>query len=62
MRSYKAYTTELEAELAKLKEENEELRKKHAELMEMQKNQVMEMNMQQGPKKQCLRRTRTGPW
>ncbi|KAB2040732.1 hypothetical protein ES319_D02G103800v1 [Gossypium barbadense] len=57
-----AYTTELEAKLAKLKEENEELRKKHAELMEMQKNQVMEMNMQQGPKKQCLRRTRTGPW
>ncbi|KAJ4841540.1 hypothetical protein Tsubulata_001747 [Turnera subulata] len=35
-----AYTMELEAEVAKLKEENEELRKKQAEIMEMQKNQV----------------------
>ncbi|WRX30024.1 Basic-leucine zipper domain - like 10 [Theobroma cacao] len=58
-----AYTMELEAEVAKLKDENQELRKKHEEIMEMQKNQVMEMmNMQQGAKKRCLRRTQTGPW
>ncbi|XP_011017194.1 PREDICTED: bZIP transcription factor TRAB1-like [Populus euphratica] len=58
-----AYTMELEAEVAKLKEENEELRKKQAEMMEIQKNQVAEMmNMQQGGKKRCLRRTQTGPW
>ncbi|KAG2663663.1 hypothetical protein I3760_16G043600 [Carya illinoinensis] len=58
-----AYTMELEAEVAKLKEENEELRKKQEELTEMQKNQVMEiMNLQRGVKKQCLRRTQTGPW
>ncbi|KAJ6709772.1 CAMP-RESPONSE ELEMENT BINDING PROTEIN-RELATED [Salix koriyanagi] len=58
-----AYTMELEAEVAKLKEENEELRKKQAEMMEMQKNQVAEMmNTQQGGKKRCLRRTQTGPW
>ncbi|CAK7347537.1 unnamed protein product [Dovyalis caffra] len=44
-----AYTMELEAEVAKLKEENEELQKKQDEMMEMQKNQVVEMmNMQQG--------------
>ncbi|XP_022768757.1 ABSCISIC ACID-INSENSITIVE 5-like protein 5 [Durio zibethinus] len=58
-----AYTMELEAEVAKLKEENQELQRKHAEIMEMQKNQVVEvMNMQQGAKKQCLRRTQTSPW
>ncbi|XP_031391339.1 ABSCISIC ACID-INSENSITIVE 5-like protein 5 isoform X2 [Punica granatum] len=58
-----AYTMELEAEVAKLKEENEELRKKQAEIMEIQKNQVLEMmNMQGGVKKRCLRRTQTGPW
>ncbi|KAE8685725.1 ABSCISIC ACID-INSENSITIVE 5-like protein 5 [Hibiscus syriacus] len=58
-----AYTTELEEEVAKLKEENEELQKQNAEKMEMQKNQVMEtMNMQQGAKKRSLRRTATGPW
>ncbi|XVE94906.1 hypothetical protein REPUB_Repub02eG0050000 [Reevesia pubescens] len=58
-----AYTTELEEEVAKLKEENQELQKKHAEIMEMQKSQVMEkMNMQQGAKKRCLRRTQTGRW
>ncbi|XP_031267152.1 ABSCISIC ACID-INSENSITIVE 5-like protein 5 [Pistacia vera] len=58
-----AYTMELEAEVAKLKEENQELRKKQAEIMEMQKNQVLEMmNAQQGAKKRCLRRTQTGPW
>ncbi|PON94199.1 Basic-leucine zipper transcription factor [Trema orientale] len=58
-----AYTMELEAEVAKLKEENEELRKKQDEIMEMQKTQVMEMmNVQRGVKKRCLRRTQTGPW
>ncbi|KAF5740677.1 Abscisic acid responsive elements-binding factor 2 isoform 1 [Tripterygium wilfordii] len=58
-----AYTTELEAEVAKLKEENQELRKKQAKIMEMQKDQVLEMmNTQQGGKKRCLRRTQTGPW
>ncbi|XP_028806847.1 bZIP transcription factor TRAB1 [Neltuma alba] len=58
-----AYTMELEAEVAKLKEENEELKRKQAEIMEMQENQVKEMtNLQQGAKKRCLRRTQTGPW
>eukprot|EP00262_Sarcandra_glabra_P007488 TRINITY_DN20332_c0_g1_i1.p1 TRINITY_DN20332_c0_g1~~TRINITY_DN20332_c0_g1_i1.p1 ORF type:complete len:376 (+),score=67.05 TRINITY_DN20332_c0_g1_i1:150-1130(+) len=58
-----AYTMELEAEVAKLKEENEELQKKQAQIMEMQKNQVQEMmNLQCGRKKRCLRRTQTGPW
>ncbi|PQQ15596.1 ABSCISIC ACID-INSENSITIVE 5-like protein 5 [Prunus yedoensis var. nudiflora] len=57
-----AYTMELEAEVAKLKEENQELQKKQAEMMEMQKNQDMEiLNLQRG-KKRCLRRTQTGPW
>lgn len=58
-----AYTMELEAEVAKLKEENQELRQKQAEIMEMQKNRALEvMDKQQGIKKQCLRRTQTGPW
>ncbi|KAI4316698.1 hypothetical protein L6164_024653 [Bauhinia variegata] len=58
-----AYTTELEAEVAELKEENQELQRKQAEIMEMQKNQAMEMmNLQRGDKKRCLRRTQTGPW
>nr|GMD96330.1 ABSCISIC ACID-INSENSITIVE 5-like protein 5 [Ipomoea batatas] len=58
-----AYTMELEAEVAKLKEENQELRKKQAEMMEMQKNQVLEMmNLQRGAKRRCLRRTQTSPW
>ncbi|KAJ6827888.1 bZIP transcription factor TRAB1 [Iris pallida] len=46
-----AYTMELEAEVAKLKEQNQELQKKQEEIMEMQKNQVMEiLNQQPGPK------------
>ncbi|CAN4122669.1 unnamed protein product [Withania somnifera] len=58
-----AYTMELEAEVAKLKEETEELQKRQEELLEMQKNQVMEMmNLQNGAKRLCLRRTQTGPW
>ncbi|XP_058786191.1 bZIP transcription factor 46-like [Vicia villosa] len=58
-----AYTMELEAEVAKLKEENEELQKKQEEIMEIQKNQVKEMmNLQREVKRKCLRRTQTGPW
>ncbi|XP_006354876.1 ABRE binding factor isoform X1 [Solanum tuberosum] len=58
-----AYTMELEAEVAKLKEENDELQKKQEEMLEMQKNQVMEMmNLHKGAKRRCLRRTQTGPW
>ncbi|KAK4340228.1 hypothetical protein RND71_041690 [Anisodus tanguticus] len=58
-----AYTLELEAEVAKLKEINEELRKKQAEIMEKQNNQLQEKrNMPCGYKLRCLRRTLTGPW
>ncbi|KAI4336982.1 hypothetical protein L6164_015447 [Bauhinia variegata] len=58
-----AYTMELEAEIAKLKEENQELQRKQTEMMEMQKNQATEMmNLQGGAKKRCLRRTQSGPW
>ncbi|KAF7138021.1 hypothetical protein RHSIM_Rhsim07G0228100 [Rhododendron simsii] len=58
-----AFTTELEAEVATLKSENEELRKKQAVIFERQKNQVSEMvSMLQGGKRRCLRRTLTGPW
>ncbi|XP_037492756.1 bZIP transcription factor TRAB1 [Jatropha curcas] len=58
-----AYTLELEAEVAKLKEMNQELQRKQEEIMEMQKNQFLEsMNRQWGSKRQCLRRTLTGPW
>ncbi|KAI4375728.1 hypothetical protein MLD38_013560 [Melastoma candidum] len=58
-----AYTLELEAEVAKLKELNRELQKKQEELMNSQKNQVMEqVNRQWGGKRVCLRRTLTGPW
>lgn len=59
-----AYTTELEAEVAKLKEENQELQKTQASLVEKQKNQVLEMKKHQTNerKRLCLRRTCTGPW
>ncbi|KAL4304402.1 hypothetical protein GQ457_10G020820 [Hibiscus cannabinus] len=58
-----AYTLELEAEVAKLKEMNEELQRKQEEVMEMQKNQMLEkLNQSWGGKRQCLRRTLTGPW
>lgn len=54
---------ELEAEVAKLKEDNEELRKKQEEIIQMQTNQVMEiMNLHREVKKQCLRKTHSGPW
>ncbi|KAJ9559971.1 hypothetical protein OSB04_005131 [Centaurea solstitialis] len=57
-----AYTMELEAEVTKLKEQNQELKRK-AEMMEMQQNQVMEMmNTQPGAKRRYLRRTQSGPW
>ncbi|CAL9111118.1 unnamed protein product [Musa textilis] len=58
-----AYTMKLEAEVAKLQELNQELNKKQVELMEMQKDQMLEMiNQQQGPKKLCLRRSQTVSW
>jgi len=59
-----AYTMELEAEVQKLKELNQELERKQAEIMEMQKNEVPEMLKDPfGRKKRaCLRRTLTGPW
>ncbi|CAL5073976.1 unnamed protein product [Urochloa decumbens] len=59
-----AYTMELEAEVQKLKEMNQELERKQAEIMELQKNEVPEMlNDPFGRKKRvCLRRTLTGPW
>uniref|UniRef100_A0ACD6AK19 Uncharacterized protein n=1 Tax=Avena sativa TaxID=4498 RepID=A0ACD6AK19_AVESA len=60
-----AYIMELEAEVAKLKENNEELQKKQVEMLEKQKNEVIERIEQQlGPKAKrfCLRRTLTGPW
>ncbi|KAI3753134.1 hypothetical protein L2E82_25179 [Cichorium intybus] len=58
-----AYTLELEAEVAKLKELNHELLKKQEEITEMQKNQVVEkMRLPWGSKRLCLRRTLTGPW
>ncbi|CAA2960169.1 ABSCISIC ACID-INSENSITIVE 5 7 [Olea europaea subsp. europaea] len=58
-----AYTLELEAEVAKLREMNQEFRKKQAEYMEMQKNQISEStNMPRVGKRICLRRLLTGPW
>ncbi|OEL23094.1 ABSCISIC ACID-INSENSITIVE 5-like protein 7 [Dichanthelium oligosanthes] len=60
-----AYMMELEAEVAKLKDLNEELHKKQVEMLEKQKNEVLErMTRQVGPtaKRICLRRTLTGPW
>lgn len=58
-----AYTLELEAEVAKLKELNHELLKKQEEIMDMQNNQVVErMKLPWGSKRLCLRRTLTGPW
>ncbi|KAK2665069.1 hypothetical protein Ddye_003643 [Dipteronia dyeriana] len=58
-----AYTLELEAEIAKLKELNQELQKKQEETVDMQNDQTVEkMRQQWGGKRHCLRRTLTGPW
>nr|TKS11419.1 hypothetical protein D5086_0000073620 [Populus alba] len=58
-----AHTQELEAEVAKLKELNEVLLRKQAEIIEKQQNQFFETKKAQwGGKRQCLRRTVTGPW
>nr|QEO33304.1 bZIP72 transcription factor [Zea mays] len=59
-----AYTMELEAEVQKLREQNQELERKQAEIMEMQNNEVSEMLKDPfGRKKRlCLRRTLTAPW
>ncbi|XP_075520972.1 ABSCISIC ACID-INSENSITIVE 5-like protein 7 isoform X1 [Primulina tabacum] len=56
-----AYTLELEAEVAKLREMNRELQKKQEEFEEMLKNQMLE-STPWGGKRRCLRRTLTGPW
>uniref|UniRef100_A0A1J3ELM3 ABSCISIC ACID-INSENSITIVE 5-like protein 6 n=1 Tax=Noccaea caerulescens TaxID=107243 RepID=A0A1J3ELM3_NOCCA len=58
-----AYTLELEAEVAQLKELNEELQRKQVDILEKQKKQLLEpMRQTWGCKRQCLRRTLTGPW
>uniref|UniRef100_A0A7N0T3P0 BZIP domain-containing protein n=1 Tax=Kalanchoe fedtschenkoi TaxID=63787 RepID=A0A7N0T3P0_KALFE len=58
-----AYTLELETEIAKLREVNEELHKKQDEMMEIQKDEMIQkMRLQWGRKRVCLRRTLTGPW
>ncbi|XP_028765888.1 ABSCISIC ACID-INSENSITIVE 5-like protein 7 [Neltuma alba] len=60
-----AYTLELEAEVEKLKDLNRELKRKQAKFMEMQKNNsqaLVTLNGAGGGKRQCLRRTLTGPW
>uniref|UniRef100_A0A7N0TET7 BZIP domain-containing protein n=1 Tax=Kalanchoe fedtschenkoi TaxID=63787 RepID=A0A7N0TET7_KALFE len=58
-----AYTTELEEEIARLKEANEDMQRKQAEIIEMQKNQMVEkMRQQWGGKRIYLKRTLTGPW
>ncbi|EYU36305.1 hypothetical protein MIMGU_mgv1a007419mg [Erythranthe guttata] len=60
-----AYTMELEAEIAKPQAENEELQKRQAELMQMQTGNGDDDSTKQqneSKKKQCLRRTQTGPW
>ncbi|XP_061356276.1 bZIP transcription factor TRAB1-like [Gastrolobium bilobum] len=58
-----AYTFELEAEVAKLKEVNQELQRKQAEIMETQKNKDSDsVSRPWGNKRRCLRRTLTGPW
>lgn len=60
-----AYNMELEAEIARLKEINQELLRKQAEFMEMQKNQISQKvnGLCREDKRQCcLKRTLTGPW
>ncbi|KAK1402528.1 ABSCISIC ACID-INSENSITIVE 5-like protein 4 [Heracleum sosnowskyi] len=58
-----AYTLELEAEVAKLKEVIEDLEAKQKKFKDMQKTQVLEkMKYPRGSQRLCLRRTLTGPW
>lgn len=58
-----AYMMELEAEVAKLKEQNKELQEKEIDMMKLEKDEVEEMvNQQPRWKRLCLRRTYTGPW
>ncbi|KAJ0587452.1 putative transcription factor bZIP family [Helianthus annuus] len=56
-----AYTMELEAEVAKLKEQNQELKRKADDGKAT--DQVIEMmSTQPGAKRRNLRRTLSGPW
>lgn len=58
-----AYTLELEAEVAKLKEVIEDLEAKQKKFKDIQKTQVPEkMKYPRGSQRLCLRRTLTGPW
>ncbi|CAA7048316.1 unnamed protein product [Microthlaspi erraticum] len=59
-----AYTLELEAEIESLKQLNQDLQTKQAEIMKSQKNELKESPKQRPwmAKTQCLRRTLTGPW
>jgi ABA responsive element binding factor len=59
-----AYTLELEAEIESLKQLNQDLQTKQAEIMKCQKNELKESPKQRPwmAKTQCLRRTLTGPW
>ncbi|KAJ3700247.1 hypothetical protein LUZ61_003952 [Rhynchospora tenuis] len=58
-----AYMMELEAEIAKLKEQNKELKEKQVEMMKIEKAKVQEIMTQQPMSKRvCLQRTFTGPW
>ncbi|KAG2305000.1 hypothetical protein Bca52824_033651 [Brassica carinata] len=59
-----AYTLELEAEIENLKQLNQDLKRKQAEIVKTQKNELKESPKQRPwlAKTQCLRRTLTGPW
>jgi ABA responsive element binding factor len=59
-----AYTLELEAEIESLKLVNQDLQKKQAEIMKTHNSELKEFSKQPPllAKRQCLRRTLTGPW
>ncbi|KAJ4917577.1 ABSCISIC ACID-INSENSITIVE 5-like protein 4 [Raphanus sativus] len=59
-----AYTLELEAEIENLKQLNQDLKRKQAEIIKTQKNELKESSKQRPwlAKTPCLRRTLTGPW
>ncbi|CAH9079782.1 unnamed protein product [Cuscuta epithymum] len=57
----RAYTIELEAEVARQKEINAQLRKRQSELLEMQKELEEKPRVPRDGKSICLRRTLTGP-